>query len=57
MNTKLKKPYVGSYLDDEECELVEIIEADSYEAGESLTTSELVAQLQEAACNTLNEPS
>jgi|OM-RGC.v1.031305134 Uncharacterized protein conserved in bacteria len=57
MNTKPKKPYVASYLDDEERELFEVIEADSYEAGESLMTSDLVAQMQEAARNTLNEPS
>lgn len=52
-----KKPYVENYLDDEERELIEAIEADDYEPGESLLTPELRAQMQEAARNTLNETS
>ena len=52
-----KKPYVENYLDDEERELIEAIEADDYEPGESLLTPELRAQMQEAARNTLNESS
>jgi len=52
-----KEPYVANYLDDEERELIEAIEADDYEPGKSLLTPELMAQMQEAARNTLNESS
>jgi len=52
-----KKPYVAKYLDDEERELIEALEANAYEPGESLLTPELMAQMQEAAHNTLNESS
>lgn len=50
-------PHVDSYLDDEERELIEAIEADNYETGKSLLSPELMAQMQDAARNTLNETS
>lgn len=52
-----KEPYVENYLDDEERELIEAMEADDYVPGKSLLTPELRAQMQEAARNTLNESS
>ena len=52
-----KEPYVSEYLDDEERELIEAIESDDYVLGESLMTPELLARMQEAARNTLNETS
>lgn len=52
-----KKPYVSNYLDDEERELIEAIESDDYVLGESVMTPELLAHMQEAARNTLNETS
>ncbi len=52
-----KEPYVTNYLDDEERELIEAIEADDYEPGQNLLTPQLMAQMQEAARNTLNETS
>lgn len=52
-----KEPYVSTYLDDEERELIEAIEADDYEPGESLLTAELLQSMQEAARNTINEAS
>ena len=52
-----KEPYVSNYLDDEERELIEAIESDDYVLGESLMTPELLARMQEAARNTLNETS
>jgi len=52
-----KEPYVSNYLDDEERELIEAIESDDYVFGESLMTPELLARMQEAARNTLNETS
>lgn len=52
-----KEPYVSTYLDDEEKELIEAIEADDYEAGPSLLTPETLRDVQEAARNTLNESS
>ena len=52
MNTE---PRIGAYLDDEERELIESIECDDYEFGESELTQEHLAYLQEAARNTLNE--
>ena len=52
-----KEPYVSEYLDDEERELIEAIESDDYVFGESLMTPELLARMQEAARNTLNETS
>ena len=52
-----KEPYVEKYLDDEERELIEAMEADDYVPGKSLLTPELRAQMQEAARNTLNESS
>lgn len=50
-----KEPYVSKYLDDEERELIEAIEADDYVPGPSQLTPELLAEIQEAARNTLNE--
>ena len=52
-----KKPYVSTYLDDEEKDLIEAIEADDYAPGQSLLTPEAVRDIQEAARNTLNEAS
>jgi len=52
-----RKPHVANYIDAEERELIEAIEADDYAPGKSLMTPELVAQMQEAARNTLNETS
>lgn len=52
MNTE---PKIGAYLDDEERELVEAIEADDYAFGESQLTQERVDQLRQAARNTLAE--
>jgi predicted DNA binding CopG/RHH family protein len=52
-----KEPHVTNYLDDEERELIEAIEADDYEPGQNLLTPQLMAQMQEAARNTLNETS
>lgn len=52
-----KSRKVIGFLDDEERELIEAIESDHYAPGESLLTPELLAQMQEAARNTLNEPS
>ena len=52
-----KKPNVTKFLDDEEKELIEAIEADDYEPGTSLLTSELVQDLKESARNTLNDAS
>ena len=52
-----KQPYVKNYYDDEEKELIEAIESDSYEVGKSLLTVKLSQNLQEAARNTINEAS
>ena len=52
-----KTPHVATYLDDAERELIEAIETDEYEPGQSLLTPELMAQMQDAARNTLNETS
>jgi predicted DNA binding CopG/RHH family protein len=52
-----KEPHVTNYLDDEERELIEALEADDYEPGQNLLTPQLMAQMQEAARNTLNETS
>jgi len=49
------EPKIGSYLDEEERELAELIESDAYEPGESQLTPERLAHLQEAARNTLND--
>lgn len=48
-------PKIGAYIDDEERELIELMESDDYEPGESQLTPELLADLQQAARNTLNE--
>jgi len=52
-----KTPHVTTPIDDEERALIEAIEADDYEPGQSLLTPELMAQVQDAARNTLNETS
>lgn len=49
------EPKIGAYIDDEERELVEAIESDDYEFGESQLTPARLAVLQDAARNTLNE--
>ena len=50
-------PYVSKYLDDEEKELIEAIESDSYEVGKSLLTVGILQNLQETARNTMSEAS
>lgn len=50
-----KEPTIGSYIDDEERELIEAIEAGEYDGAESLLTDERRAALQQIARNTLNE--
>jgi len=50
-------PYVSQYLDDDEKELIEAIESDSYEVGKNLLTVEILQKLQEAARNTISEAS
>lgn len=50
-----KKPTIGQYIDKEEKELVEAIEHDDYNFGESGLTSEKLAFFKEAAKNTLND--
>lgn len=50
------KPYVSKYLDDEERELIEAMEADSY-APKSVLTPEMLREHQAAARNTINETS
>ena len=52
-----KEPAIGKYLDDEERELIEAIESDDYELGESKLTPERLSEIQEAARNTINETS
>lgn len=50
-----KEPTIGSYIDDEERELIEAIEAGEYDGSESLLTDARRAELQQIARNTLNE--
>ena len=50
-------PYVSQYLDDDEKELIEAIESDSYEVGKNLLTVEILQNMQEAARNTISEAS
>ena len=45
---------MGSYIDDEERELIETIDADDYTPGKSLLTPELMEQLQQARKSTLD---
>jgi predicted DNA binding CopG/RHH family protein len=52
MNTE---PTIGNYIDDEERELVEAIEAGEYDGAKSLITPERRAEIQGMARNTLNE--
>ncbi len=52
MNTE---PKIGTYLDDEEQELIETIESDDYEFGENALTPERVEFFKQAARNTINE--
>ena len=46
-----RDPRVTEFIDDEEKELIEAIEAETYAPGESLLTDELAAQVREAARN------
>lgn len=50
-----KEPTIGSYIDDEERELIEAIEGGEYDGAQSLLTEERLAELQQIARNTLNE--
>lgn len=50
-----KEPTIGSYIDDEERELIEAIEAGEYDDAKSLLTEERRAELRQIARNTLNE--
>ena len=50
-------PEIGEYLDEEERELIEAIESDDYEAGESGLTPQKIEALQEAARNTIHRAS
>ncbi len=49
-----KEPYIKDNIDDEEKALVEAIESDDF-IPESTLTAENLAELQEAARNTINE--
>ena len=48
---------VGTYVDAEEQDLIEAIEAEDYVPGPSLLTPETVQEMQAAARNTLSEAS
>ena len=53
-----KEPQIGSYIDDEEKELIEAMEASINADGfvpESVATTEMLAELRQAARDTLNE--
>ncbi len=50
-----KKPYISTYVDDEEKELVEAIELDDYTFGKSNLSPERLEFLKKAAQNTLND--
>jgi predicted DNA binding CopG/RHH family protein len=52
-----KHPHVSRFIDDEEKELYEAIEAEDFVPGESIVTPELLEQMKAAARNTLNESS
>ncbi len=52
-----KHPPIENFIDDEERELYEAIEAEDFAPGESIVTPELLAQMKAAARNTLNESS
>ena len=47
-----KEPTIGKYIDDEERQLVELIESDDYEIGESHLTPEIIEEARLAAINT-----
>ncbi len=49
-----KTPKIGKFLDDEERELYEAIEADDYTPGKNHLTADLKAQLQDSARATIN---
>jgi hypothetical protein len=51
-----KEPYVSEYLDDEERQLIEAIEA-SNDAPKSVMTPEMLEVHKAAARNTINKPS
>ncbi len=50
-----KEPHIGTYIDDEEKELIEAIEQDEYDFGESNLNPERLEFLKKAAQNTLND--
>lgn len=51
-----QEPYVSKFMDDEERELIEAIEADDHEP-QSVLTSEMLEEHKAAARNTINESS
>jgi hypothetical protein len=51
-----KEPYVSEYLDDEERQLIEAIEANN-DAPKSVMTPEMLEVHKAAARNTINKPS
>ena len=50
-----KEPQIGTYIDDEEKELIEAIELDEYAFGESNLNPEKLGFLKKSAQNTLND--
>lgn len=50
-----KEPHIGTYIDDEEKELIEAIELDGYNFGESTLNDAKLSFLKKAAENTLND--
>ena len=52
-----KEPYVSQYIDDEERELIEAIESEDYKMGASQLSTEVIAEAQALAQNTLHEAS
>ena len=52
-----KHPHIENFIDDEEMELSEAIEAEDFVPGESIVTPGLREQMTAAARNTLNESS
>lgn len=49
------KPKVEKYIDDEEKQLIEAIEHDDYQVGDSVLTSERLQELQVVARGKMNE--
>lgn len=50
-----KEPHINTYIDDDEKELVEAIESDKYDFGESNLDPERLVFLKKVAQNTLND--